>query len=193
VSVETFELEILDFESHQGFLEKLPAPISGVVLCVGYLGYQNDAIGDASEAFKILNTNFLGPINFLNEVANYFEKRKTGFIVVISSVAGDRGRASNYFYGAAKSGLTTYLSGIRNRLFKSGVHVLTVKPGFVDTKMTRKLELPKGLTSEPIEAAEIIYRAIKNKKDVIYVKGRWRFIMLIVRLLPEGIFKRLNL
>jgi short-subunit dehydrogenase len=113
--------------------------------------------------------------------------------VGISSVAGNRGRQSNYIYGSAKAGFTAYLSGLRNKLYHSKVHVLTVLPGFVNTRMTENLNLPKLLTAQPDEVGAAIYKAVKNKKDVLYVKWFWRWIMLIITSIPESMFKKRKL
>ena len=131
-------------------------------------------------------------VSFLTPVANYFEKLQKGTIAVGSSVAGDRGRQSNYLYGTAKGAKTIFLQGLRNRLTKSGVQVLTIKPGFVDTPMTAHIE--KGpLFVDPEVIAQGIMKAIKNKRDVVYLPFFWRWIMLIIKLIPEKIFKRLSL
>ncbi|HTR29705.1 MAG TPA: SDR family NAD(P)-dependent oxidoreductase, partial [Puia sp.] len=113
----------------------------------------------------------------------------------ISSVAGERGRQSNYFYGSAKAGFTAYLSGLRNRLFHKGVHVLTVQPGFVNTKMTENMPLPGPalLVASPELVADVVYKAVIKKKNVVYVKWFWRWIMLLVKSIPESLFKKLKL
>ena len=121
------------------------------------------------------------------------EKEKRGFIVGVSSVAGDRGRKANYIYGSAKAGFSAYLSGLRNRLYESGVHVLTVKPGFVNTKMTEGLDLPPKLTAQPEDVAKDIYRAQQKGKDVLYTKGIWRLVMLIIKYIPEFMFKKMSI
>ncbi|MEP4341571.1 MAG: SDR family NAD(P)-dependent oxidoreductase, partial [Lentilitoribacter sp.] len=126
-------------------------------------------------------------------LANRFEERGSGTIVGISSVAGERGRASNYIYGSAKAGVTAFISGLRNRLAKRGVHVVTVLPGFVATQMTEGMDLPAKLTAEPSDVADAIARAVGGKKDVIYVIPTWHLIMLIIRNIPESIFKRMNI
>jgi short-subunit dehydrogenase len=118
---------------------------------------------------------------------------KKGTIVGISSVAGERGRQSNFMYGSAKAGFTAYLSGLRNRMFRENVHVVTVLPGFVYTRMTENLKLPKPLTAEPSEIGEAVYSASINKKDIIYVRWFWRWIMMIIKMVPEFIFKKLKL
>ena len=128
----------------------------------------------------------------LNVLANHFESRHKGFICALSSVAGDRGRQSNYLYGSAKGGLTTFLQGLRNRLYHSGVHVITVKPGFVDTRMVfGKAKLP--LVATPERVARDIYQAVKKRKNVVYVPWFWRWIMFMVGSIPEGLFKKLKM
>ena len=108
-------------------------------------------------------------------------------------MAGDRGRASNYIYGSAKAGLNAFLSGLRNRLYPYGVNVITVKPGYVRTKMTSGLKLPKALTTNPEKVSSIIYEGYKNKKDILYVLPIWKLIMILIKLIPESIFKRMKL
>ena len=114
-------------------------------------------------------------------------------LVGISSVAGDRGRASNYIYGSAKAGFSAFLSGLRNRLAASGVHVVTVKPGYVRTRMTAGMDLPAPLTAKPAEVADAVVQAVRRRHDVVYVRSIWRWIMLAVRAIPERAFKRLDL
>jgi short-subunit dehydrogenase len=187
------ELDVLDYASHQAFYDSLEEKPEGVIIAAGYLGDQKLAENDFDEAHKILDTNYTGAVSILNIIATDFEERKSGFIIGISSIAGDRGRGSNYFYGSAKAGFSAYLSGLRNRLFPSNVQVLTVKPGFVDTKMTRGMDLPGALTAQPEEVAADIFKAQQKGKDVIYTKWMWRYISLIIRSIPEGIFKKLSL
>jgi len=164
-----------------------------VISAVGYLGEQDRAQSDFREAKKIIDTNYAGVVSLLNIIANDFEKRKNGFIVGISSVAGDRGRKSNYIYGSAKAALTTYLSGLRNRLYDANVQVLTVKPGFVATKMTEGMALPEKLTAQPEEVAEDIYKAQQKGRNVLYTKWMWRWVMLIIKSIPEFLFKKKNI
>jgi len=187
------ELDVLNYTSHQTFYDSLEEKPEGVIIAAGYLGDQKLAEKDFDEARKILDTNYTGAVSILNIIATDFEVRKSGFIVGISSIAGDRGRGSNYFYGSAKAGFSAYLSGLRNRLYPSNVQVLTVKPGFVDTKMTRGMDLPGALTAQPEEVAADIFNAQQKGKDVIYTKWMWRYISLIIRSIPEGIFKKLSL
>jgi len=191
--VKCIDFDVLDYNSHQNFYNSLEEKPIGVISVVGYLGEQEKAQNDFEEAQKIMDTNYTGVVSVLNIVANDFEKNKNGFIVGISSVAGVRGRKSNFIYGSAKAAFTTYLSGLRNRLFRSNVHVLTVKPGFVATKMTEGLDLPKKLTAQPKEVANDIFKAQQKVKNVIYTKWFWRYIMLIIKNIPEFQFKKMSL
>jgi short-subunit dehydrogenase len=129
----------------------------------------------------------------LNIVANDFEKERRGFIVGVSSVAGDRGRKANYIYGSAKAAFSAYLGGLRNRMFESGVQVLTVKPGFVNTKMTEKLDLPEKLTAQPEDVATDIFKAQQSGRNVIYTKSIWMLVMLIIKHIPEFMFKKMSI
>ena len=140
-----------------------------------------------------MRTNYVGPALLMGALAERFEQRGSGVLVGVSSVAGERGRASNYVYGSAKAGLTAFLSGLRNRLAHSGVHVVTVKPGFVRTRMTDGMDLPAWLTAKPQEVAKAVVQAIRRRRDVIYVYRLWRLLMLIIRAIPEPMFKRLRL
>jgi len=191
--VKLVELDILDYESHQAFYDNLEEKPLGVISAVGYLGDQEKAQSDFTEAQKIIDTNYTGVVSLFNIIANDFEKRRSGFIVGISSVAGDRGRKSNYIYGSAKAALTAYLSGLRNRLYDAHVSVLTVKPGFVATKMTEDMDLPEKLTAQPDEVAKDIYKAQQSGKNVIYTKWIWKWVMLIIRNIPEFLFKKMSI
>lgn len=192
-TVKLLELDILDYESHQAFYEKLEEEPLGVISAIGYLGDQVKAQTDFQETKLIMDTNYSGVASLFNIIANDFERRRSGFIIGISSVAGERGRNSNYFYGSAKAALTAYLSGLRNRLHDAHVHVLTVKPGFVATKMTEGMDLPAKLTAQPEEVAADIYKAQQKNKNVIFTKWIWRWVMLCISHLPETLFKRLSL
>ena len=187
------DIDVLDYDSHDGFYKSLNGTLAGVIFVAGYLGDQNKAQSDFSEARKIIETNYVGAISLLGIIAEDFERQQSGFIVGIGSVAGDRGRASNYIYGSSKAAFSTFLSGLRNRLHNSGVHVLSVKPGFVDTKMTQGMDLPSRLTSSPQEIAKDIYKAQQNKKNTLYTKSVWGWIMFVIRLIPERIFKKMSL
>lgn len=193
ITVQLYSFDSLKPETHAAFyaqLEEWP----DIVICVfGYLGDHTRALTDWDECQRILLTNYTGAVSILNTVANDLEKRGQGTIVGISSVAGERGRQSNYFYGSAKAGFTAYLSGLRNRLCRSNVHVITVKPGFVRTRMIEGIETPAPLTAHPRQVASQIFKAIRKKKNVIYTLPLWRWIMLVIRNIPEGVFKKLKL
>jgi short-subunit dehydrogenase len=196
VSARAGKVDVSDFDALPSALAACVTAagdsLEGVVLCAGYLGDPETARQDWREARRILDTNFTGPALALNILANHLEQKHKGFICAVSSVAGDRGRQSNYLYGSAKGGLTTYLEGLRNRLYHSGVHVLTVKPGFVDTRMVfGRARLP--LVAQPEDVARDIYRAVKRRKNVVYVPWFWRVIMLVVRAIPEWLFKRMHM
>ncbi len=193
VTCTSHEFDAVQFQTHESFFDALN-PKPDIVVCVfGYLGDNEAARKDWKEAERTIHTNYTGAISILNVVANYYEKEKHGTIVGISSVAGERGRQSNFIYGSAKAGFTAYLSGLRNRLFREQVHVLSVQPGFVYTKMTEGLTLPKLLTAKPEEVADAVYKAVSRKKNTIYVKWFWRWIMLIIKSIPEPLFKKMRL
>lgn len=185
--------DALDFKSHELFYQSLQVRPDIAICVFGFLGDQVRGQSDWKECATILDSNYTGAVSVLNVIANDFESRKTGLIVGISSVAGDRGRQSNYLYGSAKAGFTAYLSGLRNRLFKSGVHVLTVKPGFMKTRMIEGMKTPAPLTASPDRVAGIVYQAMKKSKNEIYVLPVWWLIMSVIRAIPEGIFKKLKL
>ncbi|NWF67163.1 MAG: SDR family oxidoreductase [Campylobacterales bacterium] len=193
IDIKLLEFDLLDFDSHESFYNSLnPKPT--ITICVaGYLGEQKKAQTDFNEAKKIIDTNYTGCVSILNIVANDYEKNRVGSIVGVSSVAGDRGRKSNYIYGSSKAGFSAYLSGLRNRLHDFNVKVLTVKPGFVYTKMTENLDLPQKLTATPEDVAKDIFKAEQSGKDVLYTKWIWRFIMLIIKHIPEWIFKKMSI
>jgi len=193
VKAKALEFDVLDRDSHIAFYEQFVERPLGVLCAVGYLGDQKKAERDAGEAQKIIDTNFTGCASILSIIGNDFGDRGEGFIIGISSAAGDRGRRSNYFYGCSKAALTAFLSGLRNRLYSSGVRVITVKPGFVRTKMTESMELPSLLTAKAEDVADDIFSGWKRRKDVIYTKWFWKYIMLIIQNIPETIFKRLSL
>jgi len=194
--VQTQCLDVLDFEGLPATLGSCLSAagedLEGVVLAVGYLGDQSAAQSDPCQARRILDTNLTGCVLALNVVAEHFERRRKGFICALSSVAGDRGRQSNYLYGAAKGGFSIYLQGLRNRLSRAGVQVTTVKPGFVDTRMTFG-HPGLFLVATPESVAQGIYKAVVKRKDIAYLPWFWRYVMLVVRLIPERVFKRLRL
>ena len=168
---------------------------SDLLFCAtGYLGEgTEEGLYDQKNTELIIDINYAKLVPVLTFFAKKMERQRAGTMIVLSSVAGERGRQSNFIYGSAKAGLTAYLSGLRNYMFERKVHVLTIKPGFMDTKMTEGLPLNPKLTATPKQAAEAIYKAYKSGKNVVYILPIWRIIMLIIKNIPEFIFKKLKL
>lgn len=196
VRAETFDA--LEVEEHGPFLRRAfekEGGLEGLVVCFGLLGDQATATRDFTHAREILDVNYTGAVSILTHAASLLEERGHGFIVGIGSVAGDRGRQSNYVYGSAKAGLSAFLQGLRNRLHgvsEGRIHVLTVKPGIVDTKMTYGLAGGR-LAARPEHVARKIVNAMERRRNVVYVPGFWRPIMLLIRAIPEALFKRMKL
>ncbi|MCB0395255.1 MAG: SDR family oxidoreductase [Flavobacteriales bacterium] len=184
-------MDVAAMETHRSMASRL-APDT-VICCAGYLGNQENAMEDPEEFRKLMDTNFYGPASLFNEWARVFARRKSGCLIGVSSVAGDRGRQSNYAYGSAKAGFTAYLSGLRNRLQPDNVHVMTVIPGFMRTAMTEGLPLPAPLTASPEQAANDIYKAHMRRKNVVYTLWMWKYLMMIIKMIPEPVFKKLKL
>ena len=159
---------------------------------VGSMPEQSEIDQDPELIDGVVQDSFTGPIRFLHLLAPHMEERESGTIIGVGSVAGDRGRVGNYVYGAAKAGFHAYLSGLRNRLGRKGVHVVTAKPGFVDTGMTWGIE-GMFLVASPEDVADSLLKAVKKKRNVIYTPWFWRYIMLIIRSVPEFIFKKLSI
>lgn len=159
---------------------------------VGSMPEQSEIDQDPELIDGVVQDSFTGPIRFLHLLAPHMEERESGTIIGVGSVAGDRGRVGNYVYGAAKAGFHAYLSGLRNRLGRKGVHVVTAKPGFVDTGMTWGIE-GMFLVAGPEDVADSLLNAVKKKRNVIYTPWFWRYIMLIIRSVPEFIFKKLSI
>lgn len=193
VNVTFYEFDVLKIETHSDFVKKLERVPDILVCAVGYMGEQKENEKETKLRINVIRTNYEGPLNIISEFANIFEQKEDGVIVGISSVAGERGRASNYIYGSGKAGFTAFLSGLRNRLAKKNVHVLTVLPGTVYTKMTIGLKLPKLVTSNPRKVAKDIFTGVIKKKDIIYTMGIWKLIMALIKLIPESVFKKTNL
>lgn len=193
--VGSYRLDLNDIDQHAAMLAAAEASMAGidtVLVAHGTLSDQASCEQSVDETLAEIHTNALSVISVLTLLANRFEEDKAGTIAVISSVAGDRGRASNYVYGSAKAMVTAFASGLRQRLYKSDVAVITIKPGFVDTPMTRSFE--KGLLwAKPSGVAEKIVNAIDRKKDEVYVPAFWWAIMRVIKAIPSKLFKKTNL
>lgn len=179
--------DITQLDSHEIFFETVihkMGTIDGVLMAVGLI--------DKLDYQKVIAANFMGPISFLEHYVNYLAIQKKGFIIGLSSVAGDRGRKPNYVYGASKAALTTYLQGVRHYFYPSKVRILTIKLGLIDTKMVFGGKYPLYLAANPKKTAVKIIRALDKGRESVYIPGVWRIIMLIIRLIPEKIFKRLR-
>jgi len=194
-NIEQLSLDLENIEDHEQIVtaaDKFMSGIDIVLIAHGTLPDQQTSEDSVINTMQELQINFLSTVSLLTLLANYFEKQASGCIAVISSVAGDRGRQSNYVYGAAKGGLSVFLQGLRNRLSRAGICVLTIKPGFVISPMTA--EFKKGiLWAQPKKVANNIVSAIHKRKNVVYVPWFWRLIMLIICNIPENIFKRMRL
>jgi short-subunit dehydrogenase len=194
VGMETMDAN--DLAAHESMLGRAEQTLGGldtVLIAYGTLSDQKGCERSAELTVHELTTNGVSAVALLTRIAEAFERRKAGTIAVISSVAGDRGRQSNYVYGSAKALLTAFLSGLRQRLWKSGVAVITIKPGFVDTPMTAAF--PKGgpLWAKPQQVAAGIVSAIDRSATVVYLPWFWAPIMLIIRTIPERLFRGLKL
>lgn len=195
VPVSLHEVDAVDLASHEAFVAGLPALPNVVICAVGYMGDQKRNETSLHEMAMVMRSNFEGPASLFTVLANRMVTRGSGALVGISSVAGERGRAANYVYGSAKAGFTAFLSGLRNRLArdKTGVHVVTVLPGFVYTQMTQGMDLPAKLTAQPAELGTAIVKAVEKGRDVIYVRPIWQAVMLAIRNIPEFQFKKMSI
>ena len=190
-SARAVAFDMLQTDRYAAFIDGLGVLPDTVVCMAGLLVVQEVAERDMKLAESMMVTNYVGPVLLLGEFANRMEQRGSGCIIGVSSVAGDRGRASNAIYCSSKSGFSSFLSGLRNRLATKNVHVMTVKPGFVDTRMVAHLKLPAIITSQPDDVAVAMIRGAERRANVIYVRERWRWIMLIIMHIPEFIFKKM--
>lgn len=192
------EVDLIEFDAeavhqHKKFYSEIRLKPDVVICLFGVLGNQGEALQDFNKTLGILNANYVGGVSILNEISRDFKARREGIIVGVSSVAGERGRQSNFLYGSAKAGFSEYLSGLRNELYNYNVTVITIKPGFIRSKMITGIQTPKILTASPTQVANAIQRAVQRKKDVVYTLWIWRWIMLVIKLIPESIFKRMKL
>ncbi|WP_158945624.1 SDR family oxidoreductase [Granulicella sp. S190] len=193
--VDTAVADLDDTDQHPSLLAHAINSLTGMdiaYLAHGVLGDQAEAEREFNTAAQILHTNFMAPVSLLTWLANFCVQRHAGTLAVISSVAGDRGRKSNYVYGSSKAGLSAFLGGLRNRVDREGVTVLAIKPGPTKTAMTANM--PKSETFADVDSvAEAIVSAIDKRKDVLYVPFKWQPIMFVIRNIPERVFKKLNL
>jgi len=181
--------------SHPELLARAINSLAGLdvaYLALGVLGDQHKAERSFDEAAHILHTNFIAPASLLTWLANYCAQRHAGTLAVLSSVAGDRGRKSNYVYGSSKAGLSAFLAGLRNRIDREGVRVITIKPGPVKTAMTQAMK-GNAKFADVNKVAATIVKAIDKGQDELYVPGIWRIIMGVIKIIPERVFKKLNL
>jgi decaprenylphospho-beta-D-erythro-pentofuranosid-2-ulose 2-reductase len=193
--VDTAVADLDDTDRHAELLAHAVNSLTGMdiaYLAHGILGDQTEAEHDFNTAAQIIHTNFMAPVSLLTWLANFCVQRHAGTLAVISSVAGDRGRKSNYLYGSSKAGLSAFLGGLRNRIDREGVTVLTIKPGPTRTAMTAGMPKSDGF-ADVDSVAESIVSAIDKRKDTLYVPFLWQPKMFIVRNIPERIFKKLNL
>ena len=193
--VDTAVADLDDTAQHPSLLAHAVNSLTGMdvaYLAHGILGEQPQAERDFNHAAQILHTNFMAPVSLLTWLANYCVQRHAGVLAVISSVAGDRGRKSNYLYGSSKAGLSAFLGGLRNRVDREGVTVLTIKPGPVKTAMTTGMKGSEKFADVNAVAKSIV-AAIDARKDTLYVPFQWQPIMFVIRNIPESIFKKLNL
>jgi short-subunit dehydrogenase len=193
--VGTAVADLDDTDNHPELLAHAVNSLTGMdiaYLAHGILGDQAEAERDFNTAAQIIYTNYMAPVSLLTWLANFCVQRHAGTLAVISSVAGDRGRKSNYLYGSSKAGLSAFLAGLRNRVDREGVTVLTIKPGPTRTAMTAAM--PNSEKFADVDSvAESIVSAIDKRKDVLYVPFQWQPIMFVIRNIPERIFKKLNL
>jgi short-subunit dehydrogenase len=195
-SVSWSAFDATDYDTHSALLDAAEdemGPLDGVFVAVGTLGDQAEAEQHPEHLRHVIEVNYAAVASLLTRAANRLEATGDGWIAALSSVAGDRGRPSNYAYGSAKAGLSAFLEGLRSRLSRSGVHVCTIKPGPVDTKMTFGMDDPPPLMADPERVAADIVAAIDDETDVCYTPPIWRYIMTALRLIPASMFKMLDL
>jgi len=193
INASVSRMDVRETAAHREWFAAFHPKPAVTVCAAGYLGEQIRSQSDTAETVKVIETNFSGCAALLEVIAAEYEKEKQGAIIGIASVAGLRGRQSNYLYGSAKAGFIAYLGGLRNRLAKSKVYVGTVLPGFVATRMTEGLPLPPALTATPSQVAADIFRAYRKRNSIVYTLWYWKWIMVIIRSIPEWLFIRLKL
>lgn len=191
--VEVAHADVADLQAAPQLLDKAGLP-DAVLVFAGLMTQESGVQTPVSEMAAMMQTNYVGVCAMLQTYADAMVKAgKKGCLLAASSVAGDRGRATNYAYGSSKAGLTAFLSGLRQSLNGTGIRVVTLIPGFVRTKMTDGLPLPPLVTAQPEEVAKAVEKSIDRGREVVYVRGIWRWIMRIIRTTPESVFKRMRL
>ncbi|MEM6602597.1 MAG: SDR family NAD(P)-dependent oxidoreductase [Pseudomonadota bacterium] len=197
IKASALSYDALDFASHADFIAEVKTHAEGmnlhIIALAAYMPEQAEMDKDIDKALKCINTGYTGLVSVLHPLAAYLEEKRNGSVIIFGSVAGDRGRYGNYIYGSTKAALHCYGAGLRNRLEKSDVHVLTVKPGFIDTVMTRGMKLPPLPIAKPRTVAQNVIKANAKKRNEIYTPFFWWAIMLIIRNIPEFIFKKLKI
>lgn len=196
VEVHTWQMDATDFAAHPLMVEAAVQLLGGLDIALvahGSLPDQAACQADSALAVREFATNGTSVVSLLTSLANVFERQRAGSLAVITSVAGDRGRPSNYVYGSAKAAVSTFCEGLRARLHKAGVSVTDIRPGFVDTPMTKGLKLPAALVARPEMVAKRIVAGIDRRRDVLYVPAFWALIMTVIRLIPRSVFNRMSL
>ena len=191
IRINIVEIDILNIEKNYLYIEKIKNNISGIIWISGATGNAEQEFLDPIEGEKNIRINFMNPILIINKIIPKMVLDSNSFIVALTSVAGVRGRAKQLFYSSAKAGLITYLSGLRQKLNKKKINVITIIPGYMSTKLFNIKALP-FLISSPEKSARIIYNAIKKEKEIVYINFFWRIIMFCINLIPEKIYKKLN-
>jgi len=185
------QANIENLEENLRFIKNIKKDLSGVVWVAGFTGDQNEEFNDTEKCKLNLTVNLLNPVIIINELTKKLIKSKHSFVVILTSVAGLRGRAKVLFYSTSKSGLITYATGLRQKLNLSGIRVITIIPGYMNTK-TFNIKAPKFLISDPKYVAKTIYKSVKKNKSIVYINSYWRLVMFFVRLIPEKIYQTLN-
>ncbi|MDB3932076.1 SDR family NAD(P)-dependent oxidoreductase [Candidatus Pelagibacter sp.] len=186
-----FETDIQNLNQNLEMIAQIKDDLTGIIWVAGYTGDPDDEYLNIAKCKENLEVNMMNPILLINELSKKVIKSQNSFIVIFTSVAGLRGRAKRLIYSASKSGLISYSSGLRQKFNKEGINILTIIPGYMNTKPFN-IKTFKFLISEPNEVAKLVYSAVKNKKNVIYINSLWRLIMFVIRLIPEKIYKNLN-
>ena len=191
LEIKIFEVDLLDLETNLSIIEKLENNICGLIWISGITGNPDEEYLDSIKCETNLRVNFLNPVLLINKIVPKMKTGKKSFIAVFTSVAGLRGRSKRLFYSSAKSALITYLSGLRQKLNREQIHILTVIPGYMRTKPFNT-KAPSFLITSPEKSAQIVYNAIKKEKEIVYINFFWRIIMFCINLLPEKIYKKLK-